>query len=468
MNKVAETGLISNNTAIASEMLEFLQHKILEKWYPLVIDKECGGYFTNISHDWKIEPDQEKMIVSQARHIWTTSKVANFLDNDKYLYYAIHGYEFLKNKMWDEEFGGFFQMRSREGELSDVRGYLDEKRTYGNAFSVYALASLYELTKRKDILIFALLVFDWIEKHTFDKKLGGYHQFITREGEIFGKGYDTNASDIDEVGYKDQNSSIHLLEAYTELYNVHKDEKVQKQLTRLLNLIRDVMTNPKGYLHLFFENDLTPVSFAGSSEEIRKKNYGLDHVSFGHDYETAFLMLEASYVLGLQNDFKTLSVAKRMLDHAIENGFDNSIGGFYDGGYYFAGSDKCSIVKDTKNWWAQAEALNALLIFSKIFPENDIYVEVFLKQWDYVKNYIMDYENGDWFEGGIDKEPHFKFGPRSHMWKCTYHTGRAMMNCIKMLTDSEFEMYSVNPRFKHQKDDFDKFIEHWRTTAKSR
>jgi mannobiose 2-epimerase len=29
-------------------------------------------------------------------------------------------------------------------------------------------------------------------------------------------------------------------------------------------------------------------------QEIREKNYGLDHVSFGHDYETAFLMLEAS------------------------------------------------------------------------------------------------------------------------------------------------------------------------------
>ncbi|MDP3446319.1 MAG: AGE family epimerase/isomerase, partial [Ignavibacteria bacterium] len=122
MNKTSEAGLTSNKTAIANEMLDFLEHNILEKWYPLVIDKEYGGYFTNISYDWKIEPEQEKMIVSQARHIWTTAKIANFLGIDEYLNYALHGFEFLKTKMWDEEFGGFFQMRNREGEISDARG----------------------------------------------------------------------------------------------------------------------------------------------------------------------------------------------------------------------------------------------------------------------------------------------------------------------------------------------------------
>jgi mannobiose 2-epimerase len=52
-----------------------------------------------------------------------------------------------------------------------------------------------------------------------------------------------------------------------------------------------------------------------------------------------------------------------------------------------------------------------------------------------VKTYIIDSNNGDWFEGGMDKEPHFKTGPKSRIWKCTYHTSRALMNCIDLLSE---------------------------------
>src|SRR5690606_40790989 len=88
----------------------------------------------------------------------------------------------------------------------------------------------------------------------------------------------------------------------------------------------------------------------------------LDHMAFGHDVETAFLMLEASHVLGLENDVQTHTVAKIMVDHALRNGWDDEVGGFYDEGYYFKGADSIRIIRDTKNWWAQAEGLNTLLL----------------------------------------------------------------------------------------------------------
>jgi mannobiose 2-epimerase len=224
------------------------------------------------------------------------------------------------------------------------------------------------------------------------------------------------------------------LEAYTELYHVWKDPKLSTQLKSILELIRDTMVTKEGYLQLFFHNDWSPVSFRKSSDTERQANFGLDHISFGHDYETAFLMLEASYVLGLQNDRRTLEIAKKMLDHALLNGFDKNQGGFFDGGYYFLGHTKCAIIKETKNWWAQAEGLNALLLFARIFPD-DKYFEYFLRQWNYVKSNIIDAAGGDWFEGGLDKEPHFRMGPKSHMWKCTYHSCRALMNCIALLKE---------------------------------
>jgi len=336
--------------------------------------------------------------------------------------------------MWDRQFGGFFQIRDRCGGLSDVRGWRDEKRTYGNAFGVYALAALYGVSNDPEVLEFAKQVFCWIEDHAYDPRYKGYFQFLTREGKVFDLAgdYKSIASDNNEIGFKDQNSSIHLLEAYTELYKVWKDPTLRDQLSSLLSLIRDTMVTSRGYLQLFFRPDWSAVSFRDRSAEERERNFGLDHVSVGHDYETAFLMLEASHALGLERDARTLSVARKMLDHALVSGWDDELGGFYDGGYYYEGEEKCTIVHATKNWWAQAEALNALLLFSKIFP-GSAYEDYFLREWDYVSKYIIDWEKGDWFEGGLDKEPHFRNGPKSHIWKCSYHTSRALTNCITML-----------------------------------
>lgn len=460
------TGMTMNSRGIADAMRGALIDGIWKKWYPLVLDREEGGYFTNLAQDWTILPAQEKMIVSQARHIWTTSKAAGYLEEGRaYEAYARHGFRFLKEKMWDPVYGGFFQIRDRTGGVSAAGGWRDEKRTYGNAFALFALAALYERTHDPAVLDFAQTAFRWIETHAFDRRDNGYFQFLTADSQPFDRSslYATIADDRDELGYKDQNSSIHLLEAYTELYRLWHDPLLEAQLKNLLGLIRDVMTDEKGYLHLFFHPDWTPVSFRTSGDEERRRYEGLDHVSFGHDVETAFLMLEASHALGIEEDTRTLSTARRMVDHALRCGFDRDNGGIHDAGYYFRGEDTCSIIRPTKNWWAQAEALNALLLFSSIYPGESTYAEHFQKQWAYVDAYVLDHERGDWFEGGLDEQPEFRTGPKSHMWKCTYHTSRALMNCIMMLDDIPRRESGIH-RTSHTTA-MAEFIDHWRRTA---
>jgi len=456
-----------NKNILLNELLSNLKDSVLKNWYPLMLDQKFGGYFSNVSNKWELLPQQDKMIVTQARHVWTLSKTASFFNSSIYKDYAFHGFKFLKNIMWDNTFGGFYQIRNREGGLSEFNGYFDEKRIYGNAYGVFALAALFELTNDDEVFQFTKESFNWIEKHGADKEYNGYFQFLTREGTPFDKDsdYKTKASDKSEVGYKDQNSSIHLLEAYTELYNVWKSPEVYERLKNILFLIRDTITTEKGYLTLFSSRDWKPLSFRDAPEEIRKKNYGLDHVSFGHDFESAFLMLEASHILGLENDITTLLKAKKMIDHAIENGWDKNNGGFFDEGYYLTKDGKCEIIKDTKVWWSQAEGLNALLLFSKIFPDEKRYYGLFLKQWEYIKKYLIDHENGDWYWGSLEKEPFYRTEPKGTIWKGTYHTGRALMNCIKMLADDDFELYKTCKDFPKLKNDFDNFTNHWKNLA---
>jgi mannobiose 2-epimerase len=145
-------------------------------------------------------------------------------------------------------------------------------------------------------------------------------------------------------------------------------------------------------------------------------------------------MLEASHALGIKKDTQTLAVGKRMVDHALQNGWDPALGGFYNEGYYFKGQDTITILYDSKNWWAQAEGMNTLLLLADHFPDDPMqYYEKFKTLWQYIQTYLIDHEHGDWYEEGLDKEPHQKTALKGHIWKGTYHHYRALSNCVERL-----------------------------------
>lgn len=80
-----------------------------------------------------------------------------------------------------------------------------------------------------------------------------------------------------------------------------------------------------------------------------------------------------------------------------------------------------------------------------------------------MKKYIIDDERGDWFEGGLDREPQFRTGPRSHIWKCTYHTTRALMNCIALLSYARPPGWGEG--FDAARREIAEFVGHWNQTA---
>lgn len=415
---------------LASEMEVSLKHETLDKWYPLAVDTEFGGFLSSFTYDFKPTGDQDKMIVTQARHTWANAKAfLLYPDEDQYKFNAKNGFDFLKNKMWDKTSGGFFTMVNRQGEPKPSDSI---KTAYGNAFGIFALAAYYSASGDTAALALAKKTFWWLEKGSHDPVQLGYFQHLKRNGNPVQRPVGTSSHS--DLGYKDQNSSIHLLEAFTELYQVWPDSLLRERLQEMLLLIRDTITGPKGNLTLFLLPDLTPVSFRDSSRETILDHANLDHVSFGHDVETAFLLREASHVLGLKNDTVTERVTKMMVDHALSNGWDSSIGGFYDEGYYFKSEPAITITKDTKNWWAQAEGLNTLLLMADHYPDDERdYFGKFETLWNYSRIYLIDHEHGDWYAGGLDKQPEMKTALKGHIWKGNYHQFRSLSNCISRL-----------------------------------
>ncbi len=420
---------------LADTMDRSIRTELLNKWYPQCVDTLYGGYISTWTYDFKPSGDQTKFIVTQARHVWSTAKAAEFYpDTAYYIKCAAHGFRFLRDVMWDKQYGGFFNLVNRQGK--NISNPDAPKDAYGNAFAIYALSAYYKASHDAGALTLAKTAFAWMEKHSHDPVYKGYYMHLQRDGTpVKRTAAIPSASDL---GYKDQNSSIHLLEALTELYQVWPDVLVRQRLQEMLLLIRDKITTPRGNLTLFFQPDWTPVSFRDSSEASVLRHKNLDHVSFGHDIETAYLMLEASHALGGKEDARTLTTGKRMVDHALRNGWDPALGGFYDEGYYFKGQDTITILLSSKNWWAQAEGLNTLLLMADRFPGDPMhYYDRFQQQWNYIQTYLIDHVNGDWYEEGLDQEPQRRTALKGHIWKGTYHNFRALMNCVKRLRGEE-------------------------------
>lgn len=419
---------VQGRRALASEVETALTDHLLEVWYPRVIDEERGGYLSTFGPDWTPVGDQQKMIVTQARHVWTLSKAASRYPERGYLEAARHGVLFLRDHMWDQRHGGFYTMVDRQG-----RRIADEpstKRAYGQAFAIYGLAAYFGASGDSTALSLAQRGFRWLEEHSHDSKYGGYFEYMRRKGTPFASGHEGTPP-------KDYNSSIHLLEAFTELYTVWDAPQVRERLREMYHVVRDTMVTEKGFLRLYFRRDWSPVTY-DDSIAAAQDDFQLDHVTFGHDVETAYLLLEAAHALGHESPEATRRLGKQMVDHALQAGWDEADGGVYDRAYYVPERDRITIVDSSKTWWAQAEMLNALLLMSELYPNDpNRYFSRFRKQWAYVRTYLIDEERGGWYPGGIDENPEQKNANKAGIWKGNYHTARALMNGLDRLRQEE-------------------------------
>lgn len=416
--------------ALAEEVTYALEVGIFESWYPRAVDEEQGGFLSRFDHAWVPVGPQDKLIVTQARHTWTTAQAALWTGDPDYREMVRHGVAFLRDAMWDAESGGFHWLVQRDGTLRpEVDGRV-RKRSYGQAFGIFGLAAAHEATGDPEALRLARGAFRWLDEHARDPEHGGYFTVLTREGRPYRGG-------LRRPRAKDQNSSIHVLEALTALYRVWPDVTLRERLEEMLVLVRDTMVTNPGTLRSAFRSDWTPVSDRDVLAWLRAGDTVFDLVSPGHDVEAAFLLLDAAAALGT-DPAPTLAVSKKLVDHSLRTGWDPGAGGFVNDGAYLGGDTTLTIMDPAKAWWAQAEGLNTLLLMGDRFPDAPPrYHDRFLQLWGAVQAYLVDHEHGGWYRGMIDRQPEMRKADKGGIWKGAYHNARALMEVARRLRDPD-------------------------------
>lgn len=390
--------------SIATEARDQLRQRILPYWYDTAIDWKQGGYsLCDDAVQGRCVPD-EKQLVSQARMVWTFSRVHqkgySTADRD-YLKAARHGVEFLRGPMKDSEHGGYFWSVTLDGKPRDPR-----KRLYGEAFVIYALVEYARASGDKEALQEARGLFQLLQRKAHDARHGGWMEHFERDWSPMAI-KDPNAI-VEVSGYKSANSHLHLQEALAELWIDTHDPEVRAALQESLRFNQTYFypaTPARSAFH--FRPDWTPVTDPGSA--------GL---SYGHNVEFAWLMLRAEEVLGRPQSWNHF---RAHLDHAIRYGTDTVRGGLYN-----KGAGNKSAVDRNKVWWAQAEMLAALSHAIRRWPNQGNYQEVLQKLWGWVNGPQRDAKSGICLDT-VTETGQPKATGLAHNWKANYHDVRALL-----------------------------------------
>jgi cellobiose epimerase len=380
-----------------------LRNDILPFWIQHTVDREHGGFYGKISNDLTVHADAPRGALLSARILWTYAAAYRRYADPAYLEMAHWAYKDLVSRFWDQEYGGFYWMVTREGQVTSSRKHL-----YVQAFGIYALAEYYAATGTEASLGTAQHVFQLMETHSHDAKDLGYFEAFRRDWQ---PGTELRLGEGDLAAVKSMNTHLHVMEAFTNLLRVWPDPLLKARQTEIIQLMMTRIIDPStARMTLFFDEAWTRKS---------------EHISYGHDIEASWLLVESTGVLGdadLDKLARALSV--RMAEAVYDGGLEP------DGALVYESGPE-GLVDDTKQWWPQAEAAVGFLNAYQISGQTR-FLEASLRAWDFIDAYLLDREHGEWLryvtrdrrrpEGSsTDDEAKVSF------WKCPYHNGRACL-----------------------------------------
>ena len=387
------------------EVQDVLQTNILPFWLDKMIDRENRGFYGRIDGHGVLHPDAEKGAILNARILWTFSAAYRVLKRPEYLAAATRAKDYILEHFYDKEFGGIYWSLDCLGRPKDTK-----KQFYAIGFASYGLSEYARATADREALDYAIRLFECIEQHSLDRKDNGYIEACTRE---WGKIEDMRLSDFDANYPKSQNTHLHIIEPYTNLFRIWKDERLEKALRNLINIFTDKILNPETHhLDLFFDNDWTR---------------GAGHLeSYGHDIECSWLMHEAALVLGDEEVLRKVEPIVKLVAKASEKGLNA------DGSMVHEANVDTGHVDDDLHWWVQAEAVVGFFNIYQYFGDEQA-LEKATHCWQYIKQNLIDNENGEWYwsrhaDGTLNLED-----DKAGFWKCPYHNGRMCLELIERI-----------------------------------
>ena len=394
---------------LRQEMRDVLENNILRFWIDRMQDKEHGGFYGRIDNQNVLHPDADKGAILNARILWTFSAAYRVLGKADYLEMASRAKQYFIDHFIDPDYGGVYWSVDYKGQPKDTK-----KQFYAIGFALYGFSEYARATNDQEALEIAIKLYRCIEEHAFDKVHNGYIEAMTRDWQPIA---DMRLSDYDANYPKSQNTHLHIIEPYANLYRVWPSKELEASLRNIIGIFTDRILNPETHhLDLFFEMDWT--RGAGQLE------------SYGHDIECSWLMHEAALVLGDKEVLAKVEPIVKMVAKASEKGLNA------DGSMIHEANLTAGTKDDDLHWWVQAEAVVGFYNIYQHFGDASA-LDKALRCWQYTKDQLIDYEHGEWYwsrhrDGSLNR-----VDDKAGFWKCPYHNGRMCLEIIERVSAKE-------------------------------
>jgi mannose 2-epimerase len=402
------------------ESLEHLTTELLPFWEARCVDKENGGFITHFDSVGNDSGEDEKSLIAQTRSIYTFSAAHRAgYGTGQFAEMARHGVDFLIDKMWDTEHGGFFWLMDRKGNVK-----IDEKIIYGHSFAIYSLSEYTLATGDPRGLEYAEKVFNLIQIHGADTNFGGYFEMFHRNWEL----KDAGSAGGDR---KTLDAHMHLMEAFTTLFEASKKQVHRRKLVEIIELLVKKIMHPEyrtGIPQFWADWTVAPqIKFDiiwgwDRFSEDGFKSAAEDNTSYGHNVEFAWLLMHGLDIAGIPYDtYKDQLLAS--FNHAVDYGID-----WEYGGVFVEGSHAGQVYDREKEFWQQAEVLIGLLDAYRVYGD-----EKYIRAYDATHRFVFDKVIhrgvGEWLPL-LTRKGDPIWTHMSHSWKINYHTVRAMVQGI--------------------------------------
>ncbi len=416
---------------LKAEVRDVLENNILSFWLEKMVDKENGGFYGQMTGEGQLVKTADKGCILNARILWSFSAAYRVLRKPEYLEAATRAKDYIINHFIDKEYGGTYWSLDYKGQPRDTK-----KQFYAIGFTIYGLSEYARATGDREALDYAISLYECIEEHSFDREYNGYIEACTREwGEIA----DMRLSELDANYPKSQNTHLHIIEPYTNLYRCIKELKaaescnyvpaigsvlpigitvpdefvvrLESSLRNLITIFTDKILNPETHhLDLFFDMDWTRQ--AGRLE------------SYGHDIECSWLMHEAALVLGDETVLRKVENIVQMVAKASEKGLNE------DGSMVHEANLDTGYVDTDRHWWVQAENVVGWINIWQYFGDESA-LQKALRCWQYIKLNLIDREGGEWWWSRDPERNINRKDDKAGFWKCPYHNSRMCLELIE-------------------------------------
>ena len=387
-----------------NEVYANLTQNLLPYWSTHMVDNINGGFYGRIDVNDKVYPDEEKGGILNARILWTYSSAYRVLRDTSYLRLATRAKNYIMDHFIDKEYGGAYRSVTAKGEPADTR-----KQIYTQAFFIYGLAEYNRATGDAESLQAAKSIFELFEKHALDKEFNGYFEVFTRDWK---RSRDFLIGESTLKDEKTMNTSLHLMEAYANLYRVWPDKRIAERLKNIVELFLDKIIDKETY-HLinFLDRSWHRTSMVDS---------------YGHDIEASWLLYEAAHLLGDPYLIARVKETSIKMAETVEEAVQS------DGSIIYEKDLATGHTASDRSWWANVETIVGYLNAYEL-SGNEKFLNYSTNCWNYTRDHMIDNEDGGWYPN-VSEKGVVGNGDKGGFWICPYHNGRMCLEVIERVS----------------------------------